>query len=169
MTFYEVAFRFFFRTNIDPLGYLFTPLHVACEWEREEIALFLIKTERDIIRKEGDKRHGRQGGAGEHSLPTYNMQTSYGVTPVFMRTESARIVEELLTFDDLKVMRGDEMPLLWRCARNGCVSETVATDVKLAGQYMKTYNGTLPLEIGEHLHLHENALQICRFLKMKDD
>ena len=127
-----------------------TPLHVACKKNKEEIALFLINTERDRVRQ---GREGRcwQGGAGggRGRVPSYNMENSRGWRPVFT-TSSVRIVEEFLSLDDLDVADRDGRPLLWHCAERGCVSERVATDVKLAGQFSQRWNGTLPLEKGEH-------------------
>ena len=124
---------------------------MACWKNREEIAVFLIKREREWARQEREEGRGRQGGAGggREGLPSYNMEDSRGRRPVQL-TRSARIVEELLTFVDLEVTDGNGRPLLWRCARWGWVTEIVARDVKLASQYGQRWNGTLPLEKGEH-------------------
>ena len=139
---------FSFRTIIYGVGD--TPLHVACWKNREEIAIFLISKERERVRQEREEGRGRQGGAGggRGTLPSYNMKSSFGTRPVFY-TDSARIVEELLTFEDLEVTNGNGKPLLWRCAEWGIVTEIVARDVKLASQYSQRYDGTLPLEKGE--------------------
>ena len=123
---------------------------MACDRNREEIALFLISKERERVRQEREEGRGSQGGAagGRGSLPSYNMLDSHGWRPVFY-TSSARIVEEFLTLHDLEVTAGDGEPLLWFCAGRGWVSERVATDAKLAGQYSQRWKGTLPLEAGE--------------------
>ena len=76
------------------------------------------------------------------------MRDRDGNSPVF-RTSSSTIVEEMLKFDDLQVTRYG-MPLLWHCAHEGLVSERVASDPKLAGQYQQRWRGRLPLEEGEH-------------------
>ena len=131
---------FSFRTNITWDG--LTPLRVACNEDKEEIALFLIHTERDRVKDE----KGRQGAGGSH--PSYNMGDISGGSPVFM-TSSARIREELLTLDDVELTNGSGKTLLWGCAYEGWVSERVATDVKLSGQYGQRWKGTLPLEIGD--------------------
>ena len=141
---------FSFRTYITWDG--LTPLRVACDEDKEEIALFLINTERDRVRDEGGMH-----GAGE-SHPSYNMGDISGGCPVF-RTSSARIREELLTLDDLKLTNGSGKMLLWGCAYEGWVSEKVATHVKLVGQYTQRWQGTLPLEIGE------NPWGLCNCLK----
>ena len=122
---------------------------MACDKNREKIALFLIRTERERVRQEREEGGGRQGEGGRGTLPSYNMKSRGGWRPVF-RTSSARIVEEFLTLDDLEVTDGDGKPLLWMCAVNGWVSERVATDGKLASQYSQMYHATLPLEKGEH-------------------
>ena len=116
---------------------------MACDEDKEEIALFLINTERDKFKDEGG---GRQG-AGV-SQPSYNMRDISGGSPAFM-TSSARIREELLTLDDLELTNWSGKTLLWKCAYEGWVSERVATDVKLSGQYGQRWKGTLPLEIGD--------------------
>ena len=141
---------FFFRTDIGQgewKGDGLTPLHVA-NWEnREEIAVFLINTERDRVRHEREGRC-RQGGGARGKLPSYNMKNSFGRRPMFF-TSSVRIMEEFITLHDLEVTVGNGMPLLWQCALKGTVSKSVATDGRLATQYSLRYEGTLPLEIGE--------------------
>ena len=77
------------------------------------------------------------------------MRNGDGLSPVFL-TKSSKIVEEMLKLDDLQVTRVDGTPLLWHCAMRGCVSERVASDQKLAGQYGQRWWGSLPLEEGEH-------------------
>ena len=72
-----------------------------------------------------------------------------GWNPVFW-TKSEKIVEEMLKLDDLQVRARDGEPLLRRCALKGMVSERMASDRKLAGQYGQRYEGRLPLEEGEH-------------------
>ena len=124
-----------------------TPLNVACWKKRDEIALFLIHTERDRVREEGG-RWWYCGGAGRHRQRSYNMEDSYGKRPAFW-TKSTRVIEELLTLDDFEVTDGDGGPLLWRCARDGLVSERVAIDARLAGHYLQSWKGILPLEAGD--------------------
>ena len=140
---------------------------MACVENKEEIALFLIQLERERVRQEREEGRGRQGGAGggREALPSYNMtEKRYGNRPVFMSSSpdfwrkkptnnslssSARIVEELLTLDDLEVTDGDGTPLLWICAFWEWLNVRAATDARLAGQYSQRWQGTLPLERGE--------------------
>ena len=70
-------------------------------------------------------------------------------------TSSCRIVEEMVRLDDLQVTTRDGSPLLWHCAGRGCVTERVASDQRLVGQYGQRHHGRLPLEEGEHEHLVE--------------
>ena len=112
---------------------------MACYRKRDEIAVFLINAERNRVREE---EGGRQGAA------SYNMESSLGHRPWFW-TSSARIMEEMITLDDLEVTAESGCPLLWYCARYGLVSGRVATDAKLAEQYLTRWHATLPLEIGK--------------------
>ena len=77
------------------------------------------------------------------------MKDPKGWSPIFW-TSSPRVVEGLLEFDNLDVMRRDGMPLLWHCALSGAVSEKVANDEKLQGQYAFRWKGEIPLEAGKH-------------------
>ena len=81
--------------------------------------------------------------------PSYNMPDVNGLSPAFW-TESSKIVEMMLQFDDLEVVRRNNgEPILWRCAWKGIVSEKIAMDERLRGQVAEVYDGTLPLELGE--------------------
>ena len=128
------------RADIYPFtnGWGWTPLHWACKDNRDDIAIFLISEERDRVCNTDDPIY-----------PTYNMRDYNGCTPVF-KTSSERIVEELLKLDDLQLTDKDGMPLLWHCAKYGCVSEGVASDPKLVEQYGQRWWGRLSLEEGEH-------------------
>ena len=97
--------------------------------------------EEERKRIQTDRERGRRGGT-----PSYNMKDKWGDQPVFV-TSSSRIVERLLQLADLEVTSGKGEPLLWRCALNGCVSETVAE--RLKEQSGQRWQGILPLEIGE--------------------
>ena len=55
--------------------------------------------------------------------------------------------------NDLEVRRNDGEPLLWRCAEVGVVTDAIASDDRLAGQYGEIWNGRLPLEKGDYFHL----------------
>ena len=133
------------RTNHDPLGDDSTPLHWACEKGKDDIALFLIEEERERARE--TKTEPEREEESQPS-PSYNMRAINGLNPVF-RTSSERIVQEMLHFEDLQVTTEDGLPLLWHCAYLGCVTETIALDVKLKSQHGQRWEGTLPLEIGE--------------------
>lgn len=104
--------------------------------DKEDIAEFLLENEKKMNRAEGD-------------IPSYNMKNIYGLSPVFIN-DSTRIMELLLKFGDLDVSSQNGCPLLWRCAWLGIVSEEVAKDLKLRGQYGLKYWSTLPLEAGEY-------------------
>ena len=85
----------------------------------------------------------------EGEIPSYNMKSKYGLCPTFINT-LVRIMELLLQFDDLDVSTKNGCTLLWRCAWLGIVSEKVAKDFKLRGQYGLIYGSTLPMEAGEY-------------------
>ena len=88
---------------------------------------------------------------------------SHGWRPWFQAINgwsiSSRIIEKLLSLDDLEITDKYGKTLLWECSENGAVTERVATDIKLAGQYGISWQGTLPLEIGEQLD--------CNILSLK--
>ena len=122
-----------------------TPLHYACVYNRDEIALFLIREEQERVtreRQEGQDGQPRRRGEGQqqHDTSSYNMRNEYVLSPVFY-TSSSAIVEEMLKFDDLQVTTENGKQLLWQCARWGCVSKRVASDPKLAGQYGQRWEG----------------------------
>ena len=137
---------------------------MACNDDKDEIALFLVKEEKKRVNAEG--RQPQPGSTGRSGLdlggskwtPSYNMQDIYGCSPVFL-TSSCRIVEEMVRLDDLQVTTRDGSPLLWHCAGRGCVTERVASDQRLVGQYGQRHHGRLPLEEGEHEHLVEQKKQ----------
>ena len=83
------------------------------------------------------------------------MMDSHGWRPWFQAINgwsiSSRIIEKLLSLDDLEITDKRGKTLLWACSEKGAVTERVATDIKLVGQYGQSYQGTLPLEIGEHV------------------
>ena len=131
------------RSDITDDGSEMTPLYVATCGPGYRVARYIISLERDLI-------NNNAGG-----VPSYNMDCFDGGTPTFS-TESLEIVEDLLQFDDLEVTRddlddNDELPLLWRCAEKGIVSQKVAVDAKLRGQFCLRFWGTLPLEEGERI------------------
>ena len=88
----------------------------------------------------------------QQDVPSYNIRDVDGYSPVF-RTSSSKIVEVMLKFGDLQVTRWDGIPLLWWCASEGLVSERVALDPKLAGQYGQRWEGSLPLERGKNEYI----------------
>ena len=136
------------RTEIWRGGW--SPLHLACLYNQEEIALFLIKEEKKRV---GEKEEG-QPWIG--NTPSYNMRDKWGAIPLFM-TSSLKIVKELISFEDLEVTSWNGMPLLWHCAHFGCVTERVASNQKLSEQYAQRWFGRLPLEEG----INENDLSTC--------
>ena len=84
----------------------------------------------------------------EAEIPCYNIKSSAEKSPAFYAL-SRRIVEMLLeSFADLDVTAEYGMPLLWKCAHWGGVSERVARHERLAEQYGQRWSGTLPLETG---------------------
>ena len=116
---------------------------------QERIAEFLLEEERKI------KAEREEGGEVPDAFrdtptPSYNMPDDVnGSSPAFW-TESSKIMEMMLQFDDLEVVkRKDGQPLLWRFARNGIVTEKIAMDERLRGQVAEEWYGTLPLEKGE--------------------
>ena len=143
-----------FRADISPSGLDgWTPLHEACREDEDEIALYLIEMEKFRVSleegQEQDEQPTREGRRGQRDTPSYNMRDENGLSPVFW-TASEKIVEAMLEFHDLLVTTRRGVPLLWNCATYGCVSERVATDLKLVGQYGQRWLGRLPLEEGEH-------------------
>ena len=70
-------------------------------------------------------------------------------SPVFFTSKSPKIVELFLQFDDLEVTNRQGKPLLWQCAERGLVTERVAADPKLRGQFGQKWKSRLPIEIGE--------------------
>ena len=148
---HQLISLFSFRTDITA-SWEWTPLHYACERNKDEIALCLIKEERErVISTQEDAQPGRKRRRGQQDTPSYNMRDINGYSPVFW-TSSLTILEEMLKLDDLYVTDGIGRPLLWHCAERGYVSERVASDQKLAGQYGQRWRGSLPLEEGEHEH-----------------
>ena len=103
---YWTACLFSFRTNIEDV-FEWTPLHMACSWERDEIAFFLIKEEQKRITKERQEgRDGQPGRRQQQGTPSYNMRTTGGYSPVFL-TSSSKIVEEMVkSFPDLELENG---------------------------------------------------------------
>ena len=139
-----------FRADISKSGEEgWTPLHEACRYNVDNVAIFLIKAEQQWVRKEQDVQPGRVHRQGQQGTPSYNMRDRNGLSPVFWTT-SVRIVEGMLEFNDLQLTKRDGEPLLWYCATNLCVSERVATDHRLIRQYGQRWKGRLPLEEGEH-------------------
>ena len=93
---------------------------MACSWERDEIAFFLIKEEQKKITKERqegqDGQPGKRGGGQQQhqGTPSYNMRSSGGYSPVFY-AKSSKIVEEMVkSFPDLELEDGDGRQLLER-------------------------------------------------------
>lgn len=136
------------RTEIDSQLGPMLPLHVACLKGHEEIAIALIEAEggrAEEGRDDQDKGDKRRRGEGE--VPSYNAKNKNGFSPLFC-TDSARIVELLLQFDDLEVTRLDGRPLLAECARFGIVTEGIARHDRVSAQFAQTHSGKLPLEVG---------------------
>ena len=97
------SISYFFSFRIDEHGDGWTPLHEACAYNKDEIALFLISEEKKRVSAEGDQQ--------QHQTPSYNMQDWEGVTPVFL-TRSEKIVEEMVKLHDLELTAGDGTQLL---------------------------------------------------------
>ena len=120
--------------------------------DKDKIALFLIKEEREWVSRttevKEDVEPGKERRGGQQDTPSYNTWDRWGRSPIFF-TRSRKIVEEMLTLDDLVVTTRGGKPLLWHCASKGFVSERVANDQKLVEQYGQRSKGRLPLEQGE--------------------
>ena len=92
---------------------------MACYLNRDEIALFLIREEQERVTKERqevqDGQPGRRGEEGQQQdeTPSYNMRDIFGRSPVF-KTESSKIVEEMLKLPDLELEDGKGRQLLER-------------------------------------------------------
>ena len=143
-----------FRADISKSGEEgWTPLHEACRYNIDNVAIFLIKAEQQWVRKaegqEQDVQPGRVHRQGQQDTPSYNMRDKNGLSPVFW-TASEKIVEAMLELHDLLVTTRRGVPLLWNCATYGCVSQRVASDPKLVAQYGQRWLGRLPLEEGEN-------------------
>ena len=136
-----------FRSYIGGQRKGITPLHYACSMEhREDIAVFLI--EEETKRNKAEKEGGVRGYIAAET-PSYNMPDEDGLSPAF-HTFSSRIMEMLLDFEDLEVVKErDGQPLLWVCAERGIVADKVAKDERLRGQLGLMHNGILSLEKGE--------------------
>ena len=125
-----------------------TPLHYAGNEKQERIAEFLLEEEKKI-KAEREEGGGMPDAFRDTPTPSYNMLDEKGASPAFW-TSSSKIMEMMLQFDDLEVVRRNEsQPLLWECARRGIVTEKIAMDERLRGQVAEVYLGTLPLEQGE--------------------
>ena len=115
----SISSLFSIRSDISGYGGKWTPLHMACYYDKDEIALFLINEEKRRVSAEGEQqRHaqpgrngGRSGGDQQQQTPSYNMQYVDGRTPVFW-TESEKIVEEMLKLHDLELVSKDGRQLL---------------------------------------------------------
>ena len=140
------------RTEIDsPMGPML-PLHLACLKGEEDVAIALIEEEKrraeeggsgsEVSQSKGDKRERRREG----EVPSYNVKNHNGFSPLFC-TDSARIVELLLQFDDIEATRLDGRPLLMECARFGIVTREIAGHYKVSSQFAQTHSGKLPLEV----------------------
>ena len=94
-----------------------TPLHMACQFNKDDIALFLIREEQERVTKERqegqDGKTGRRGEVQQQDTPSYNMEDKWGFSPVFL-TVSSKIVEEMLKLDDLELKDGKGNQLLER-------------------------------------------------------
>ena len=138
------------RTEIDSQWGPMLPLHVACLKGEEEIAIALIEAERRRTDEEGGDRQNKGGKRRERregEVPSYNVKNKNGFSPLFC-TDSARVVELLLQFDDLEATRLDGRPLLMECARFGIVTAEIANHDKVSAQFAQTHSGKLPLEVG---------------------
>ena len=114
--------------------------------DREDIAVFLIEEEKK--RNKAEKEGGARVSLAAET-PSYNMPDEDGLSPAF-HTFSSRIMEMLLDFEDLEVVKErDGQPLLWVCAERGIVADKVAKDERLRGQLGLMHNGILSLEKGE--------------------
>ena len=92
----------------------------------------------------------------DDEIPSYNIENAEGRTPLSYSRPG--MLELLLQLEDLeaenishlgiKVVNGRGRPLLWECATNGLLTETIARDKKLRGQFGMRWAGTLPLEEG---------------------
>ena len=107
--------------------------------------MFLFEEEKKRTKAE---QEGKRGSSPAES-PSYNMQDKDGLSPAF-HTFSSRIMEMLLDFDDLQVIKErDGQPLLWVCAERGIVTGKVAKDERMRRQMGLIHDGTLCLEKGE--------------------
>ena len=108
--------------------------------------MYLIEEEKK--RKE-DQQQECKSCSTASDTPSYNMGDEDGLSPAY-HTFSPSIMEMLLDFDDLKVIKErDGQPLLWLCAERAMVTEKVANDTRLKKQLMLTFDGLLSLEKGE--------------------
>ena len=138
-----------FRSDISN-GKSRTPLHCACFrfGGREKIIEFLLDEEKKI-KTEQEEGKERSDMFRDLPVPSYNMRDENGYSPAFW-VQSSNVLEMMLQFDDLEIKRSDDMPLLWKCARRGIVSEQIAMHERLREQIAIKHQGTLPLEIGKH-------------------
>ena len=145
-----------FRSDISGEGKQWTPLHYACYWRGQvAIAKFLIEQEKRRIEAVPKEGRGRE-------TPSYNMQDNTGRSPAFW-TYSSTIVEMLLPLEGFWVIQGNGKPLLYECAISGMVSDKIAQDEKLTGQYVVRYPESqprLPLEAGSILYWYGHGQQI---------
>ena len=158
----ELKSKFSCRSYITGERQVRTALHYACSVEdREKIAMFLIEEEK---KRKKDEHEGCERCTLASETPSYNMEDEDGLSPAY-HTFSSRIMEMLLDFYDLKVIKErDGQPLLWLCAERGIVTEKVANDVRLEKQLMLTFDGSLSLEKGE-FDCDEKKYHIMHFFK----
>ena len=136
-----------------------TPLHLACNYNQFEIVGFLASEDYNKKLREG--REAKRKGAclkscDDDESPSYNIENAEGRTPLSYSRPG--MLELLLQLEGLEgeniphlgieVVDGRGRPLLWECAVKGLVSETIARDKKLRGQFGMRWAGTLPLEEG---------------------
>ena len=80
----------------------------------------------------------------------YNLQDCHGNMPVFT-TDSSKIVELMLSFDDLVKKNKEGRPLLHHCASRMTVTEKIA--LMLCDQLGLKDKEKLPLEVGQTIFL----------------
>ena len=144
-----------------------TPLHLACNYNQFEIVGFLASEDYNKKLREG--REAKRKGAclkscDDDESPSYNIENAEGRTPLSYSRPG--MLELLLQLEDIEeekiphlarmiechlgieVVDGRGRPLPWECVTKGLLTETIARDKKLRGQFGNIWAGTLPLEEG---------------------
>lgn len=122
-----------------------TPMHLACAGNQPEALSLMVEEANRVHLAEGD------------TTPVYNQRNRMGKSPVFL-TNSPKIVQIFLQYDDLDARSKSGTTLLWKCAERGIVSEEIASHPTLREALGVRCFSRLPLEEGKVLQLFAKVI-----------